>query len=83
MAMKKREHTLQHTKLAQRAFSLPCADRRAISYYIQLRYGHLSIQLEYLLSGLSVGITVAMATTATTTTKLRYRGLFNIRGGWT
>ncbi len=40
MAMKKREHTLQHTKLAQRAFSLPCADRRAISYYIQLRYIH-------------------------------------------
>ncbi len=36
-AMKKREHSLHHTKLSQRAYSLPCADRRAISYYIQLR----------------------------------------------
>lgn len=36
-SMKRREHQLQHSKCAQRAYSLACSDRRAISHYLQLR----------------------------------------------
>ena len=36
-AMKRREHSLQHTKLAQRAYSLPCSDRRAVTHAVALR----------------------------------------------
>ncbi len=35
--MKQREHALQHTSLVRRAYSQPCADRRAISHQVALR----------------------------------------------
>lgn len=53
-AMKRREHSLQHTKLAQRAYSLPCSDRRAVTHAIALRvvreFGLPDTTVEILLS---------------------------------